>query len=213
MAGKSRGLRESEWLVMRRCLAIVLRLQRGPASKAALLQAVYDCVGEDAYGSSEGDALSKRFDGDKRRLRQHLGIQVRYDAGARGYLLIEHEMPLLELGDSHLQTLAFLADTFATDTPHGRQVQELVDTLISWHSADRRLRFNRLRGLLPDVDLRLRDSEPIAADVWRAVTEAHNARRQLRFDYRSSRHDDELKRVAPNHPESQRRLKSRDPWL
>ncbi len=202
MPGKGRGQRESAWHVMRRCLAIALRVQRGVATKAELLQAVYDSVGPDAYDHSKGRALTKKFDEDKRRLRDHLGIEVRYDAKAGGYVINAQERPLLDLSDENLETLAFLADTFVPESPHGRQVQTLLDTLLSRLLPERRRLYERARGLLPDVELRLRDSEPIAPDVWQAVTEAHNRRQQLRFDYLSSRHDDELPRehiVEPWH--------------
>jgi len=36
----TRGKRESSWLVIRRCLAIIRRAQRGPASREELLQAM-----------------------------------------------------------------------------------------------------------------------------------------------------------------------------
>jgi predicted DNA-binding transcriptional regulator YafY len=177
-------------------------VQQGPAKKPALLKAVYARVGEDAYGYSEGEALAKKFDRDKRRLRKHLGVNVRYDASAGGYVIAGHEAALLNLSDTHLETLAFLADTFEPDSPHGRQVQELVDTLTGWLPDDRRRAYRRMRGLLPDVELPLRDSEPITPEVWEKVLTAHNDRQQLKFDYLSSSHSDDVPRqhvVEPWH--------------
>jgi len=181
---------------------MLLRLQQGPAGKQELLAAVYAEVGEDAYGYSDGNALAKRFEADKWRMREHLGIDIRYDARAGGYIIADHEVALLNLSDAHLQTLAFLADTFEPDSPHGREVQHLVATLRSWLPADRVHIFNRARGLLPDVDLRLRDSEPIAPDVWERVLWARDARQEISFDYLSADHEDGIPRqhiVEPWH--------------
>lgn len=202
MPGKGRGERESVWHVIRRCQAILHRVQQGPAKKAGLLEAVYAAVGDDAYGGSEGENLAKKFEADKRRLRERLGIDVRYDAEAGGYVIAGHETPFFNLPDAHLETLAFLADTFEPDSPHGRQVQELVDMLTGWLPAGRRRAYQKMRGLLPEVDLRLRDSEPIAPDVWEKVLAAHNERRQLQFDYLSTSHADDVPRqhiVEPWH--------------
>lgn len=193
MSSKKKGS-ESPWHVARRCLAMLRRIQQGPATKQELLTAVYAAEGEEAYDLASDKNLDDRFDNDKRRLWQKLRVKIRYDKKVKGYVITEMERPLLDLPDSHLQTLAFLADTFQPDSPNAPQVQQLVDTLLSWLSGDRRRIYEKARGLLPDVELRLRDSEEIAPDVWAAVLQAHNARQQLQFDYRSSRHDDGIKR-------------------
>ena len=48
------GKREGQWQVVRRCLAIVRRVQRGPAQRPDLLGAVLAHEGAEAYGSAEG---------------------------------------------------------------------------------------------------------------------------------------------------------------
>ena len=50
----SPGKREGQWQVVRRCLAIVRRAQRGPAQWSDLLSAVLAQEGVDAYGGAEG---------------------------------------------------------------------------------------------------------------------------------------------------------------
>src|SRR5690606_8941147 len=101
--------RESEWLVIRRCLTILHRVQQGPARKAELLAAVYAAEGEGAYGWVEGTALAKRFQGDCRRIRDILQVDIRYSHQAGGYVIQGLERPLLGLPDGQLETLAFLA--------------------------------------------------------------------------------------------------------
>jgi predicted DNA-binding transcriptional regulator YafY len=185
---------ESHWLVFRRCLALVQRLQQGAAKKDKLIEAVYTAVGKDAYGHTSGAVLAKRFDADKRRLWDHLGIHIRYDKEAGGYVIVERERPLLNLADENIHTLAFLADTFQPDSPHASDVQQLIDKLINWLPSDRQRIYQKAAGKLPDIDLRLRDKDEIAPDVWQVVTDAYNQKQQLSFDYLSSRHHDAIPR-------------------
>jgi len=60
----TRGPRESTWLVLSRCLAIIRRVQRGPATWRDLVQAVRQEVGEEAYGAASGKALHRRVVND-----------------------------------------------------------------------------------------------------------------------------------------------------
>lgn len=198
MPHHSKASRESTWLVARRCLALIRRLQQGPATKEELLKSIY--AAEDA--SEDPAAMTKRFEHDKRRLRQRLDVQVRYDKAVGGYVLAGWERPLLNLPDAEIETLAFLADTFQPDSPHAADVQRLIAALVSWLSPERQQVYRRASGQLPDVELRLRDSAEITPDVWEAVLEAYNAKQQLSFEYLSSRHADGVPRehvVEPWH--------------
>jgi predicted DNA-binding transcriptional regulator YafY len=169
---------------------------RGPARRAELLSAVYEAEGPEAYGLTTGRALIRRFEADKRRLRGNLFLPICYNAAAGGYVL-EPARPLLDLPNDDLLTLAWLADTFGPEGPRADEVQRLLDRLAGWLPDERRQVVSRAAGKLPAPDLRLRDSEPIALDVWTAVTEAHNGRRELIFDYRTS--DDDQVRVRQHH--------------
>ena len=94
MANKSgRGSAESSWHVARRCLAIINRLQQGSASKQELLTTIYH--EEDV--SIPDALLAKRFENDKLRLWDKLGVHVRYDRKLKGYVIAEWERPLLNL--------------------------------------------------------------------------------------------------------------------
>lgn len=185
--------RESSWLALRRCWAILVRLQRGPASRAELIAAVVATEGREAYGSVTSELLSKRFEADKRRLHEHLGVHVQYDKQARGYVITEHEHPLHDLPDSHLQTLTFLADTFKPDSPYADDVQDLYHTLKSRLPPERQHMLDRARGLL-GIDLQQRDSDPIPANIWETVQMAYRQKQQLSFDYIASRHSENIAR-------------------
>jgi predicted DNA-binding transcriptional regulator YafY len=194
MKQQQRGKAESSWLAARRCLALLLRLQAGSASKESLLEAVYQYVGEDAYGDADGEALNGRFEGDKNRLEKNLQIKIAYSRVEKGYAIIWHERPFLNLPDHDLETLAYLADTFKEGSPRATDVRQLIDRLIDWLPSERRKRFYRLSGQQPTADLHLRDSEEIAPDVWEAVLEAWQAKQELQFDYLSSQQEDGQKR-------------------
>lgn len=184
------GSAESSWLAARRCLAILLRLQQGPARKQELLDAVYRFAGEEAYGRTTGKALRRRFEEDKLRLEDRLQVKIRYSREEKGYVIEWRERPLLNLPSADIETLAFLADTFQPDSPHTAEVHQLIDRLVSWLPAEGQKLFRRLEGQQPTADLRLRDSETIARDVWEAVLEAWQAKQELQFDYMSSQHED-----------------------
>jgi hypothetical protein len=185
---------EAHWFVLARCLVLLRRIQRGPAKKRTLMTHVQQVLGEEAYGDLSSKSATSRFENDKTRLRVRLGIDLAYSREASGYIIRGTERPLLDIADEHLQTLAFLADTFQPGSPHAPQVQALIETLIRWLGPERRRLYERLRGIAPDLELRLRDSDEIAPDVWAAVQEAYNAKQQLQFDYISSRYEDGLPR-------------------
>ncbi len=90
----SRGRRESQWLVMCRCLAIIHRAQRGPASREELIEAVRLQEGPAAYGEVEGEALQSRFENDLRRIRDKLGVKLYFDQRADGYVIKDTWLPM-----------------------------------------------------------------------------------------------------------------------
>jgi predicted DNA-binding transcriptional regulator YafY len=181
---------ESTWHVARRCLAVLNRLQTGAVSKQELLKTIYAPDSPHATIST----LSKRFDNDKIRLWENLGVRVRYDSQAKGYVIAEWERPLLNLPDQDLTTLAILVDTFQSDAPHSLEVAQLIDRLVSWLPEERQKQFRQASGQQATADLRPRDSEPITQDVWDAVHGAWQAKQELSFDYRSAQHGDGLPR-------------------
>jgi hypothetical protein len=159
-----------------------------------LLEAVYRYAGEDAYGFTSDKPLDKRFRGDLSRLADSLQVGISYSKVDKGYTIEWRERPFLNLPDPDLETLAYLADTFKEDSPRATDVRQLIDRLIDWLPSERQKRFYRLSGQQPTADLRLRDSEEIAPDVWKAVLEAWQAKQELQFDYLSSQQEDGQKR-------------------
>ena len=118
-----RGAAESSWYVARRCLAIINRLQQGAASKQELLTIIYRIE-----NTSTPDArLAKRFENDKSRLWDKLGVRIRYDKVLQGYVIAEWGRPLLNLPDADIQTLSLISDTFQPESPHALEVHQLID--------------------------------------------------------------------------------------
>ncbi|MGQ9627971.1 MAG: hypothetical protein ACUVV0_13835 [Anaerolineae bacterium] len=88
-----RGKRERQWLVLRRCLAIIYRVQRGPATWKELVQAVLAQEGKDAYGGTEGRALYRRLEKDLCRIRKELMVDLYFDRQVGGYVLRDTWLP------------------------------------------------------------------------------------------------------------------------
>ena len=103
--------------MIRRCLTIVRRVQRGPAQWQELIQSVYDQEGSEAYGGVQGKALRRRLENDLARIRQELMIDLYYDRQARGYTISDVWLPLFDLPDEDLATIAWLHETFGHDSP------------------------------------------------------------------------------------------------
>ncbi len=189
-----RGTRESHWLVIRRCLAILRRLQRGPASREALISAVLLAEEDEAYGGVDGKVLNKRFDNDLRRIRKHLGVEIAFDRKRGVYNIKDTWTPLLDLPDQDLSTLAWLEEIFDEESPHHDEVQALVDRLRLFLSVERQAEVARQRHLLR-LRLTRRDEEPIPEAIWQALARALEWKRLVRLSYRSPQQADEQPRV------------------
>jgi hypothetical protein len=146
---KGKRTPEAHWFVLARCLVLLRRIQRGPDKKRALMTHVQQVLGEEAYAEIGSKAANRRFENDKTRLRDRLGIALGYSKEAGGYVIRETERPLLDIAKEHLETLAFLTDTFQAGSPHAPQVQALIDTLLRRLGPDRRRVYERLRGKAP----------------------------------------------------------------
>jgi len=188
-----RGSRESQWLVLRRCLAIVRQLQRGPADKDTLMTAVrVSEFPQDPYNEADGaeeTRLTKKFEKDLWRIRHKLGIGVRLDRQTGRYHLEKvGANGLIALPTDALSTLAFLYNTFQPDAPEATPVRSLLDTLLSYLPEQQLRAVQRQRAIL-NLELRELDEGDIDPRVLRAVQKAVRERRLLEFDYLSPRHD------------------------
>ncbi len=190
-----RRSRDSEWMTMRRCLALLQRLLRGPATKAELMTAVRDQVGDEAYLTNPSTGRSSAFEKDiNQRLPEHLGVEVRFDRSSGAYKLAALSgLPGFDLSDDALAALAFLEDTFQAGAPHHEKVLALHNHLHACLPEARRRELARQRVALR-VDLRRLDAGVIAPVVEERVERAITSRRLLRFSYRSPLYEDGLPR-------------------
>lgn len=188
-----RGRRESHWLVMRRCLATIRRAQRGAATKEQLRQAVLAEEGADAYGGGEEGAQRRRLEQDLERIRRELSVKLYYDRDQGGYILRDTWLPLLDLPDDDLATIAWLEETFGPDSPQHDEVHALLGRLRLYLAPERRAEIERRRSA-PAVDLARRDDDRIAPAVWEALTRAFVERRRVELIYRSPQQEDAIPR-------------------
>ncbi len=177
------GARDSSWLVVRRGLAIVHRLLRGPATKLELLQAVRQRVGPDAYSDVEC-AAHHALKHDRAALKRHLGIEVAYDRrGGHYWLASLGETPWLDLPDDDLAAIALLYKTFTRAGVEGHRVTSFLQRITDL------LPQERLAALRPaelSVELREVDDQPVSARVLDIVRRALRERRRLGFRYAST---------------------------
>ena len=185
----SPGKRESQWLVMRRCLAIIRRAQRGPASWEEMVQAVLAQEGPDAYGETEGEALHRRLENDLKRIRHNLMVDLNFDRRAGGYVIDDTWMPLLDLPDEDLTTVAWLEQTFDHDSPQHDEVHALTGRLRLYLGLERLAAVERCRTALT-VDIAQRDRDHISPAVWNGLTEALLQQRRVEFLYLSPGYED-----------------------
>ena len=190
----TRGSRESQWLVLRRCLAIVRQLQAGQADRDALITSVRAGELHDPYDGAEDARLQRKFEKDLGRIRHKLLIRLRLDRQTSRYRL-EDVGPngLLCLPDDCLDTLAFLYNTFQPEAPEAKRVRSLLDVLVSY-LPEEQLKGVQQRRTILNLELRELDERDIDPRVLGAVQRAVRERRLLEFDYLSPRHDPPLPR-------------------
>jgi predicted DNA-binding transcriptional regulator YafY len=188
------GKRESHWLVIRRCLAIIRRAQRGPASWEELIKAVLAQEGPDAYGEEAGGkAQRRRLENDLRRIRRNLMVDLDFDRRAGGYVIGDTWGGLLDLPDEDLATIAWLEQTFDHASPQHDEVHALLGQLRLYLALERRAVIERCRTALV-VDLCQRDEDEIPPAVWDRLTKALVERRRVEFLYRSPQQEDGVPR-------------------
>lgn len=195
----ARGARESHWLVIRRCLAIVRRLVRGPASGKELIRFVRDQVEPEAYGLDPGKARWA-FKHDRHYLRKELGVAWNYDPAAGQYVLLSlGKLAVLDLSDELLAALNVLYSTFEDYESPQVPVKPLLDFIVDLLPPDRQRDLARLAQVMR-VEMRELDEGHIPGRVWQAVKRATDQHRQLAFNYYSPQQRDGLPRyrvVAP----------------
>lgn len=187
------GKRDSEWRVIKRCLALLQRLMRGDAPTHELLDLVRNFDEDGASASPE--TLQSRLEGDLQRLRTSLDFDIRYIDRQTGYRLEACEFPLIDVSDMSIEALAFLEQTFSgSDIPQRDAVLRLVRDVSRVLPTVRRDEIARARSGL-EVSLRSRDAQPVDAELIEKLTAACYAHREIMFAYRSPRQADAQPRV------------------
>lgn len=190
---KTSNQRRSQWRVVNRCLGLLLRLMRGPARNDDLLEIIYDDALLDDKELTHSSA-HKRFEEDRNRLKTWFGIELNYDRSTNEYTLGYIGRPLLDLPEEAIAGAAFLASTFGDDSaPMATEIRRFLDTVMALLPVERRRDIQRRRGLL-EVELRVRDEDEIAPDIWYAVQVSVAERRQLEFDYMAGSNQDGIVR-------------------
>ncbi|MEA3340298.1 MAG: WYL domain-containing protein [Chloroflexota bacterium] len=185
----SRGSRESQWHVMRRCLAIIRRAQRCPASRDDLLEAALAQEEPGAREGTEKQVLYHRLEKDLGRIRNNLMVDLYCDRRTGAYTIRDTWLPLLDLPDEDLATMAWLEQTFDYDSPQHDEVHALLGRLRLYLGVERQGEIDRYRPSLA-VDLGQRDEDEIEAAVWEGLTRALLERRQVEFLYLSPQYED-----------------------
>jgi predicted DNA-binding transcriptional regulator YafY len=168
------------------------RLQRGPASKETLIAAVREVVDE-PYAGATGRPLNRRFEADKSKLRDVLGIDLVYRRGAGHYEIAGIREPLLDLPDRALEAIAFLQETFEPPAPNRELVQDFLTLLASYLSPARRADLDAQRTALA-IAWGRQDRDALDPEVDRALHKGLIERRLIAFDYYSPSHADGLPR-------------------
>ncbi|MCX7856257.1 MAG: hypothetical protein N2556_09875, partial [Anaerolineae bacterium] len=195
----TRRIRESTWLVISRCLAIIRRVQQGPATWKELVEAVRKEVGEEAYGDAEGKALHRRLENDLARIRERLMVEIKYSRQQKGYIIYDLWMPLLDLPDEDLRTIAWLGRIFDEESPYYDEVHAFLNRIVLYLGYRRAPAVARYRHGL-ELDLRQRDRDDISPDVVFRLERAVAEKRWVEFDYLSPQYEDGVPRrhrVAP----------------
>lgn len=177
------------WRVVRQALALLQQLQRGPANRATLMNAVQHVV-PDAYRQETESGRDSSFDRDLWNLRHRLEVDIEWDAKDRAYHLRDLG-PLFDLwlSSDELEALAFLIDTFdVAEGEAGEIARPLIEQIQSLLPDDQLRRLERQNATLR-VDLGRLDEGEIAPAVWEQVRYAVKNRRVLRFQYMAPRHE------------------------
>jgi len=188
-ADVTRGMPKEHWTVVRRCLAILRCAQRCPANRDMLIEAVLAQEGPDAYGGTTGEALHRRFQEDVRRIRDELLVNLRFDRRLGGYTIRDVWLPLLDLPDEDLATVAWLEETFDLKSPQHDEVHSLMGKLRLYLGLERLAVVEHSRTTLA-VDLHQRDDDRIRPAVREGVEKARQEHRRVEFLYLSPKYAD-----------------------
>jgi proteasome accessory factor C len=184
----ARGLRRASNLAIRRRLAVVRRLVRGPASASELLAVITADLPHTEAPTARAAALRH----DLRALRQDWDCRITYRPGL-GYVL--HDLgvlAVLDLPDESIQALATLRAAYPATSEQVRLLLQQLQIALPPERRDELLqRRPELRVVGPEARYRLHT--PTLQAIRRAL-----GRQYLRFDYAPAyRSGIERHRAAP----------------
>jgi|GEM_PF-1165273 len=179
------GLRQSQWLVIRRCLLLLHQLMREPSTATELRQIIIDHAREIGDGVLEPKALDRRFEEDKNRLRDWFGCVIEHEGRNSPYILIAIEKPLIDLSTEAILGMAFLNSNFSAPTvPMGGEVRTLIDQIKSVLPVQTRRKIETQKRTL-EMDLAVRDA-PIPEYIQLDIDTTLNERRVLQIWYQGN---------------------------
>ncbi|MBO9369202.1 MAG: WYL domain-containing protein [Chloroflexi bacterium] len=191
----TRGKRESEWVILRRCLAILQRLRQGPADREELMRAV-ETLAPEAYPVSLS-ARREAFKRDKQKLREALQVEIKYAHGK--YELVDAG-PFFSfaLSDQSLKAMMTLALTFDESSDRAN-IRTFLEEISIFLNPKQRISLKNPKSIVNYNILQGIDPNHIPPHVWETVTRALETRRELEFNYLSPRYEDKPKRfrIAP----------------
>jgi len=181
------GPRESDWIVMQRCMLVLVDLQRGPRTKDELLRL------PPGITSHEQRIAENRLKKDLKRLRGRWHCDIRYDRKTRTYALHDIGFPLVGISDDLLPAVAMLRDSFISDAPLADDVQRFLTHIVGLISQDQR------QKIPTDAPLHLNvtavDDDNIPDALLNKIQYACRHHLELEFDYYSPTHADGLPRT------------------
>lgn len=182
---------DNDAMTLKRCLVLLQRLLRGPATKGELVATVRHHLGAEAYLANPDTQRISAFEKDMRtRLWRFLKAEARFNRQTECYELVEFSgLPGFDLSDDALAALVFLESAFQPGAPHYEKIQALRNQLHASLSEERRQDLAHQRVALR-VDLRRLDPHAIDPRVESKVEQALIRRRLLRFNYRSPIYED-----------------------
>lgn len=188
-------MRGSEWLSLRRCLALLRRMQLGPAAPHELIGYVLVTVGNWAYPEAPS-AREKAFKRDRENLKKRLGVDFYYSPKERVYILVDPG-PLfrLQLSETSLRAIYLLSQSFEGHVGEHSNIKTFLDEVFSYLSAETKLKIDAPELHL-DLDIQ-QDIDPnhISKKVWETIHRAIKGHRKLTFNYIAPSYEDRQKRL------------------
>lgn len=174
-----------QWNAFRRCLELIIFLQRGPQTSDNVLAKIYSDL--------DIQNPAKMFEKDRERVKEYLGVDLRYSHAQKAYTLHSlGDLTLVDLPEPAVDALVFLSTMFQPKTPHYYNIQSLLSTIVPLLPPERRRQLEQTASL--GMDLRQRDQDVIPEFVWNKLETGYLERRVVEFEYRSPQQEDSIPR-------------------